>query len=230
MRLGFSHPQEEEFALCNLGVPSPYLTIAFPNHPPQCPEYFSLEGVDPASRKSWKREYLSFLKQLTYRNPRRLILKSPLNTYRIRLLLEMFPDARFVHVIRDPRKVFPSTVHLWKSLYWRQAFQIPDYKGLDEYVFATYLRLHEQLDRTRHLIAPQNFYEIRYEDLVDDPLGQVERLYDGLQLGEFAHARPGIEEYLKSIEGYATNCYDVAPDVKGQITDRWGGQIAKYDY
>src|SRR5204863_6827505 len=35
MAAGWDKPQEDEFALCMLGQPSPYLTIAFPNHPPQ---------------------------------------------------------------------------------------------------------------------------------------------------------------------------------------------------
>ena len=35
MAAGWDHPQEDEFALCNMGVPSPYLTIIFPNRPPQ---------------------------------------------------------------------------------------------------------------------------------------------------------------------------------------------------
>src|SRR5262249_10887562 len=39
MAAGWNRPQEDEFALCMLGQPSPYLTIAFPNRPPQFPEY-----------------------------------------------------------------------------------------------------------------------------------------------------------------------------------------------
>ena len=50
MLAGWDRPQEDEFALCNMGVPSPYLTFVFPNHPPQYPEYLDLEGV-PA--KDW---------------------------------------------------------------------------------------------------------------------------------------------------------------------------------
>jgi hypothetical protein len=230
MPLGFERPQEEEFALCNLGVPSPYLTLAFPNRPTQHPEYFTLEDVDAESRELWKRTYLQFLKQVTYREPKRLVLKSPINTFRIRLLLELFPDARFVHIVRDPHDVFPSTVHLWKSLFRRQAFQVSDDEGLDEFVFETYSRMDEQWDRTRHLIAPERLYEIGFEKLVDDPLGEMERLYDALGLGEFERARPRIEEHLQSIKGYATNRYHVEPKLRAEIASRWGEQILKYDY
>src|SRR6266542_5002696 len=45
MPAGWDRPQEDEFALCMLGQPSPYLTIAFPNRPPQDPEALDLDGL-----------------------------------------------------------------------------------------------------------------------------------------------------------------------------------------
>src|SRR5262249_52547031 len=58
MAAGWERPQEDEFALCMLGVPSPYLTIAFPNNPPQHARYLDLEGLSPAELTSWKRSFL----------------------------------------------------------------------------------------------------------------------------------------------------------------------------
>ena len=51
-KFGFDRPQEDEFAMCMLGQPSPYLTIAFPNRPPVCQEYLDMEGVPDSSRRS----------------------------------------------------------------------------------------------------------------------------------------------------------------------------------
>lgn len=45
---------------------------------------------------------MRFLKQITYLRPKRIVLKSPTYTGRIRVLQQMFPDARFVHIVRDP--------------------------------------------------------------------------------------------------------------------------------
>ena len=42
-----------------------------------------------------------------------------------------FPDAKFVHIVRDPFVIFPSTVHLWKTLYSTQGMQKPRFEGLD---------------------------------------------------------------------------------------------------
>src|SRR2546421_389957 len=97
---GGAKPQEAEFALCMMGQPSPYLTIAFPNRPPQDQDAFSVERMSPRQRAAWKRAFVRFLKQLTSKDPRRLVLESPTHSCRIPVLLELFPDARFVHIVR----------------------------------------------------------------------------------------------------------------------------------
>ena len=127
MAAGWKRPQEDEFALCNMGVPSPYLTIAFSNRPPQYEEYLDLQDVPPEDLARWKGALLWFLKCVTLRNPKRLVLKSPPHTARIRVLLELFPDARFVHVVRDPCVIFPSTINLWRRHYRDQGLQVPKY-------------------------------------------------------------------------------------------------------
>src|SRR5205823_9933437 len=151
----------------------------------QYSEYLDLRGLSAGALAGWKRDFLRFLQRLNYKDPRRLILKSPPHTLRIPVLLELFPDARFVHIVRDPFVVFPSTVNLWKSLYRTHALQRPTFAGLEEYVFTTFNHLYESLERDRRLVRPSRFYELRYEDLVRDPLGQMRALYDQLELGGF---------------------------------------------
>ncbi len=124
MPAGWDRPQEDEFALCNMGVRSPYLTAVFPNRPLQDPEYLDLEGVPPGALKLWKSKLYWFLQSLTLRAPKRIVLKSPAHTCRIKVLLELFPRAKFVHIVRDPYVIFPSTLNLWKRLYRDQGAAI----------------------------------------------------------------------------------------------------------
>jgi hypothetical protein len=230
MAAGWERPQEDEFALCMLGLPSPYLTVAFPNRGFVFAEYLDLEGLRPRALARWKAGFLRFLRQLTYKNPRRLVLKSPPHSCRIRVLLEMFPDARFVHIVRDPYVVFPSTVNLWKSLYRKHGLQRPTFAGLEEHVFQTFVRLYQRLEEGKKLIDPARFFEIRYEDLIRDPVGQMRRLYEQLDLGDFDRVVPRLEEYLKSISGYETNRYELPEVMRTQIAERWGEVIRRYGY
>jgi omega-hydroxy-beta-dihydromenaquinone-9 sulfotransferase len=231
MAAGWDKPQEDEFALCMLGQPSPYLTIAFPNRPPQDQDAFDLEGLPKQVVARWKEAFLRFLRQLSYKDPRRLILKSPTHSCRIPTLVELFPDARFVHIVRDPYVVFPSTVNLWKSLYKTHGLQTPRFEGLEEYVFSTFTHLYERLEAGKQHIRPGRFHEVRYEDLVRDPLGEMGLLYERLELGGFERVRPRLVQYLEGHAGYKTNRYDaLAPELQAEITRRWQKMIRQYGY
>lgn len=230
MPLGWDRPQEDEFALCNLGLPSPYLSFAFPRHPAQCQEYFDLDGVPPAAREHWKQGLLRFLKQVTLRQPRRLVLKSPTHTYRIRILLELFPRARFVHIVRDPYTVIPSALHTWATLSRVLGLQRPRADGLEAQVFANFIRMFATLEQTRPLVAPSRFHELRYEDLVRDPIGQIRATYEHLDLGDVEPVLPRLQRYLAETAGYRPNRYQISSELRDTITQRVGQVISRYGY
>ncbi len=230
MSAGWDRPQEDEFAMCNMGVPSPYLSLIFPNHSPQNQEYFELADVPPEKLALWKRKLLWFLKCITMRRPKRIVLKSPPHTFRIKVLLEMFPRARFIHIIRDPYVVFPSTVNLWKRLSRDQGAQVPRYEGLEEHVFDTFTRMYEVFERDRHLIDPARFCEVRYDDLVKDPVGQMRTVYEQLSLGQFEQVMPAFEQYAADKKDYQTNRYEISPETRDEITRRWSSFIERYGY
>jgi hypothetical protein len=231
MAVGWDRPQEDEFALCMLGQPSPYLTIAFPNHPPQDQEAFDPQRLPRRARQAWKKAFVGFLRRLTFRDPRRLVLKSPTHTCRIPTLLELFPNAQFVHIVRDPFVVFPSTVNLWRSLYEAHGLQRPNFLHLDEHVLATFCYLYDRLEETRHLVPAGNFHELRYEDLVADPPGQMRRLYEALGLGGFEDIRPRLEQYCREQSGYRTNRYShLSDELRATIASRWAAVIERYGY
>lgn len=230
MAVGWDRPQEDEFALCNMGVRSPYLTITFPNRPPQDQQYLALEGLSSQALARWKRALVWFLKCLTVRNPRRIVLKSPTHTCRIKVLLELFPDARFVYLVRDPYVVFPSTVNLWKRLCHDQGLQRPNYQGLEEHVLRTFNRVYEAFEQDRHLIDPSRICQVRYEDLVSDPIEQVRMIYDRLELGEFEEVLPALREYVAAQADYRTNRYEISEETRAEISRRWRPYIEQYGY
>jgi hypothetical protein len=181
-------------------------------------------------RDAWKRAFYTYLQTLTYKDPRRLVLKSPPHTARIPTLLELFPKAQFVHIVRNPYVVFPSTVNLWKSFHRKHGLQRPDAPWVEEYVFSTYLRMFEKFDAGRSLIPPARFHELKYEDLVHDPIGQMQALYERLDLGGFTTVRPGLEDYVNRTKGYETNRYQLSTEQKAEITRRWGDRIRRWGY
>jgi len=230
MPLSWDSPQEDEAALCNLGLPSPYLNLAFPNRPLQNLEYFELENLSPADRQRWQRVFRQFLVEVTVARPGRLVLKSPPHTCRIPTLLKMFPQARFVYIIRDPFVVFPSTMHLLRVLQSSLGLQTPTFDNLEEYVLATFERMHAAIERTRHLVPPHQFSLVRYEDLVRQPAAELRRVYDELQLGGFERLEPLLEQHLTARAGYQTNRYELSPRERALVQKRWAAFIEQYGY
>jgi omega-hydroxy-beta-dihydromenaquinone-9 sulfotransferase len=230
MPVGWDRPQEDEFALAMMGAPSPYLTIAFPNRGPLDAAALDLDDLPARDRDRWKRLFVRFLRTVAARDPRRLVLKSPPHTCRIPTLLELFPDAHFVHIVRDPFAVYSSTVNLWKKLYRAQAMQRPTFAGLEEYVLETFVHFHRRLAATRDLVPAGRFHEVKYEDLTKDPAAELRRLYDRLGLGDFEHVRPHLERYLAETANYERNRWELSDAERDVIRARWGEVIRANGY
>ncbi len=230
MPVGWDRPQEEEFALALLGAPSPYLDIAFPNCAPLDAAALDLDELPARQRALWKRTFLRFLQTISVRDARRLVLKSPPHTCRIPTLLEMFPEAQFIHIVRDPVAVYFSTVNLWKTLHRTQGMHAPTHDGLEERVFERFLHVHRRLEATRGLVRPERFHELRYEDLTKDPIGELRILYDRLGLGSFENLRPHLERYLGENAQYERNRWQPSEAQVTEVTRRWREVIERYGY
>jgi hypothetical protein len=126
--------------------------------------------------------------------------------------------------------IFPSTLNLWRRLYRDQGFQVPRYEGLEERVLRTFSRIYAVFERDRHLIPPGQFCEVRYEDLVQNPVEEMRKIYDQLGLGEFDKVLPALEEHLAEQADYQTNRYTISPETRAEISRRWSSFIQKYGY
>jgi hypothetical protein len=229
---GWSRPQEDEFALANMGAPSPYRRMAFPATSVAHPVALDLMKLPEADRDRWKAAMRRFLVRLAIRDPRRPILKSPPHTARIGILAEMFPGARFLHVVRDPFVVFPSTVRLWRSLDEVQGLQVDRGERLEDYVFACFDEMYAAFERDRSHLAPGQLHEVRYEDLVSDPVGKLAEAYESLSLGDFAAVKPALDDHARSqqMTKYRTNTYRHDPRLVAEIATRWQPFIERYGY
>jgi hypothetical protein len=62
---------------------------------------------------------------------------------------------------------------MWQSLYLLRGLQNLRFAGLEDYVFENFLHLYDKFEETRSLVDASRFYEIRYEDLVREPIAQA---------------------------------------------------------
>ncbi len=235
MVTGWDRPQEDEFALVALGAPTPYFRMAYPNSPPPFLEFLDMQNVAAADLAKFERAMESFVKMIALRTGKRVLLKSPPHTGRIEVLARLFPGAKFVHVTRDPYAIFPSTLRLWYALDEAQAFNvIPDTDAeaakREEFVFAAMERMYRGFEDQRTRIDPASIVDVRYEDLVQDQVGEVRRIYDALGLGGFSALEPKIAARVTQEKNYKTNVHKLDESLRQRIRQRWAAYFEKYGY
>lgn len=231
MQLKFTSPQEDEFAPLLITGKSVYLGISFPQTGAQYEKYLSFRSVPKAEVEIWKAAFLRFCKKLSLQDDRALLLKSPPHTARIRTILEIFPNARFVHIHRDPYAVFQSQRHFFDTAGWYTYLQTPDLDAIDEGILQRHEKMYDAYFEDLALIPKGRMTEVRFDALEADPVGQVAGIYDRLGLEHFARFRPRLESYASSLSGYQKNSFVKLDDATRQmVAERWKRSFETWGY
>ena len=230
MLYSWASPQEDEFALVALGAPSPYEALLVPSlmrHPQML---LDLSQSPAEEQVRWSSTLQYFLQLLTVQQAKPMVLKSPSHGFRLSNLRTLFPQARFIIIERNPYEVFASNLKLWNTLLGSYSLEHFSSDEVEEFVLAAYL-LHEQAisdgasDLDRRFLA-----QVRYEDLVADPVTQVARLYQELELGSFESVRAGVQRHVASVADYKPNRFTLSPAQKARVDSVWGKIISAKGY
>lgn len=146
------------------------------------------------------------------------------------MLLDLFPDAKFIHMVRNPYILFPSTRHMWEVVLPRSQLQEIDRAEIERLVLQFYTRLMQRFLADRALIPAGNLVEVRFEDLEADPLAATRRIYDILGVPGFADAEPRFRAYLASVADYHKNNHTLTADVINQVNRHWGIAFEAWGY
>jgi hypothetical protein len=163
---------------------------------------------------------------------KRLVMKTPANAARLKLLTKLFPDARYVYLARNPLDVFPSTVKLWRALYSTQGLHNPPRLDpwLDDYILDMFARLTEDYEEDRHLIPKNHLVELRYEDFVKDPVANMRDIYTRLDIEGFAEAEAPMREFLGERSEHQVSRYELPEPLRGKVIARLKPYIDRFGY
>ncbi|MGA9269468.1 MAG: sulfotransferase [Lutimonas sp.] len=230
--LGTRLPQEEEFAL---GDKTPVCYYYFWMFPRRMREYYDrsvrMLGISNGRQESWRSDYkLLIAKALRDAGGDRFLSKNPPNTGRIRFLLETYPEAKFIHIHRNPVEVYLSTQNFFRKMMPHLQLQTVDPKQINEDIFEIYKMLMKDYLKQRSLIPEGQLVEVSFEELEKDPMRVTKEIYETLELNGFDLAEPHFQRYVDQMKSYKKNRHEIAPELADRIQREWGFAFDEWGY
>ncbi len=231
IKLSGELPQEEEYALGNVSPYCFYHGWYFPKNMRRYFNQFILFESSTQIQQEWCEAYLRILKKATFEmNGKRLILKNPANTARIKIILRMFPEAKFIHIYRNPYLVFISTKNLYRQLLSILSLQKIDDREIEENILWFYRQTMSKFFREKQLIPQENLIEIKYEDFIANPSNTLENIYKKFHLTEFSEQKTNFVRYIATQSKYQNNQYYLSQEDIDKVAKHWSFALDQWQY
>ena len=203
--------------------------------PEKMSEYFEkyvlFQKISEDEMEKWKQSYFLLLKKISLANKgRQLILKSPPNTARIKMILSLFPDAKFIHINRNPYEVYASNKRLWKVA--QEIYTLGSSKSFDvnSNIIDSYSKIMHRYLEDKYLIPTGHLAELRYEEFINNPVESMKNIYTSLHLDDFAYCEKEIVEFSEGQKKYVTLHHQLPDKEVKIISKKWEPIIRQLGY
>jgi len=232
LEISASWPQEDEYGLSNLTPHSFYHFFYFPSsYRSLYRKYVRFETLSDMELHNWQKTYRQLLiKALINTGGSRIILKNPVNTGRIPVLAELFPEAKFIHIIRNPVVVYLSTRKFFTQLFPTLQLEPFSEEEISDMILDLYRNLMQDYLEDKKQVAPGRLIEIKFEELLERPMQNLENIYSSFDLPHFQALKPDFEEYLESIEGHRIDSYTMSRKELDRVMDYVGFAMKHWNY
>jgi hypothetical protein len=223
VRMDMDFPQEEEYGLTNLQPCSLYNFFQFPGDFDDIVAHeVTPEATGRQDLNSWVRQYGQLIAKAGLNTGGKLYIgKNPCNLARIPILKQMFPEARFIFIYRNPYQVVESLYRFYLAIIPGVQLQKDSPEFNREKIVKLYVNMMQRYQADKTMLSPHELIEIRAEDFMQDKICYLSDIYKSLNLEAFNTARIRMEKYLQENAGYSRNSYDIHPD-----TFKWVNQYA----
>ena len=199
--LGFNKNEEDE-GLWFFNFTSPALSIITPYVDRL--QYLNIYDKLPAKiRKANNRYYRNTLLRMNYSmaDDNILLVKSVMSSGRIKEITKLFPNAFFICLDRNPLKTIPSYISMFSASWNIIAahastfhFKMLGQTAIDFYNYSNKMR--------KLSIKKDKLIEIKYDDLISDPLAQIKKIYEYFNIELAEGVIPQMQQQINSANRY----------------------------
>lgn len=207
MAVSWDAPQEDDIATAIMSQVSPYMFLSRPHDVQSFWKALDFDTLPAAELDRYKTCLMHLLKKLTYKSQKRIMLKSPFHTYHVKTLVDLFPQAKFLYIHRNPYHVIRSGCHLRRRMIEENSLGRPVFKNVEDEIITTYQFGLERYEQDRPLIPAGNLYEIGYENLEIDPVGELGAAYRSLGLDGFPELEKALLPTVPALRSYKKNAF-----------------------
>jgi len=232
MKIAVNLPQEDEYALSNITHRAYYHFFYFPSsYSSLYKESIRFEAVPEEELKEWKNNYHQMVvKALINSNGDRAVLKNPLNTGRMLQLLDIFQEAKFIFIIRNPVIVYLSTKKFFTQLFPTLNLEIFSDGDISNMILEIYVKLLNDYLNDKKMVNPDQLLEVRFEELVERPMEVLERVYKNFGYSGFQELKPVFLNYLDDLNGYKKDTYTMDQEELDRVLDHVGFAMEHWNY
>ena len=232
MELAVDLPQEEEFALANM-MPYTYYNFWFlPKHMMEyADKYLLFNDISEEELKVFEETFKKLIKiSLWNTKGTQFLSKNPPHTGRVKELVKMFPNAKFIYLMRNPYTVFESTRSFFTNTIQPLMLQNISNEDLQANILSVYSKLYHKYEEDKKFIPEGNLVEVKFEDYEQNAFDMTEEIYRKLSLPGFDDARSAIEAYVSRKKGYKKNKYQYKPETVELVEKHWSFALEQWDY
>jgi len=194
-------------------------------------KYVLFENIRASEIEAWKQEYVFLLKKISLANHnKQLVLKSPPNTARIKLLLSLFPDAKFVFIHRNPYEVYASNKKFWKVTHKIYALGGTKAVDINSIILDTYTKTMNQYLLEKQVIPEGQLMELAYDDFIKSPVTSIKTAYETLQLNDFHYCENKMISFAGRQKEFKPIDHKLAPDELRMVSKKLEPLIRHWNY
>tara|TARA_B100001559_G_scaffold303777_1_gene292684 strand:- start:210 stop:1313 length:1104 start_codon:yes stop_codon:yes gene_type:complete len=190
-----------------------------------------LKFISGSSFESSFRVHKNFLNALSTKEDEIMwLLKDPCHIDHIEEILNSYPKARFIFIHRNPKFSMPSISNLAYNLRLGYSDHV-DPLLVGKQMLSYWQQASEKLLNSRELIPEDQMIDIKFDQLIDDPIKTVHCIFEKLSIKEDERLEEKMATRIESKKLKVDHSYSYKSFFKtsGEVENRFENYISHFD-